>query len=238
MSARTKAKAVGELVKGDSIARWRAAQLIAQRWSPDVISAMGEHSKAWLRSADFAALAEGSGAPKKQWERLFTVAQFAMASQRLGASFVECGTYRGASALMLAAHCPANLYLFDSWQGLSEPEDTDGDYWLAGALDSDMDEAVARLDGFDRAVFLPGWIPERFEEVNEPVGLIHIDVDLYAPTRDSVGYFWDLLLPGGVVICDDYGFTTCPGARRAIDEFFEEVRPIIELPTGQCVVIK
>lgn len=101
-----------------------------------------------------------------------------------------------------------------------------------------MDEAVNRLDGFDRAVFLPGWIPERFGEVNEPVGLIHIDVDLYAPTRDSVAYFWDLLLPGGVVICDDCGFTTCPGARRAIDEFFEGIRPVMELPTGQCVVIK
>jgi hypothetical protein len=42
-----------------------------------------------------------------------------------------------------------------------------------------------------------------------------------------------------MMVCDDYGFDSCPGARRAMDDFFAE-RPecIIHLPTGQGLVLK
>jgi hypothetical protein len=42
-----------------------------------------------------------------------------------------------------------------------------------------------------------------------------------------------------MIICDDYGSALCPGARKAFDQFFEN-RPegIIELPTGQAIVVK
>ena len=43
---------------------------------------------------------------------------------------------------------------------------------------------------------------------------------------------------GGLMRFDDYGFATCPGARRAIDEFFaDKAEPIIDLPTGQAFVV-
>jgi hypothetical protein len=64
-------------------------------------------------------------------------------------------------------------------------------------------------------------------------------VDLYKPTLQSLEFFWPKLVAGGVVVCDDYGFTTCPGARRAMDEFFTERRAgIFELTTGQALAIK
>lgn len=71
MSALTKARGLGQLIKGDATARWRATQLLAQQWAPGVLMAMGEHSKAWMQSPSFAELAKHSGAPTKQWERLF-----------------------------------------------------------------------------------------------------------------------------------------------------------------------
>ncbi|TIX21118.1 MAG: methyltransferase, partial [Mesorhizobium sp.] len=69
--------------------------------------------------------------------------------------------------------------------------------------------------------------------------LVHIDVDLYEPTRDALAFFYDRVCANGMIICDDYGSGLCPGARKAFDQFFEN-RPegIIELPTGQAIVVK
>jgi hypothetical protein len=42
-----------------------------------------------------------------------------------------------------------------------------------------------------------------------------------------------------MLLCDDYGFETCPGAARAMDRFFtDKPEPIISLTTGQGLVIK
>ncbi|HEX3704868.1 MAG TPA: TylF/MycF/NovP-related O-methyltransferase, partial [Vicinamibacterales bacterium] len=61
---------------------------------------------------------------------------------------------------------------------------------------------------------------ERFEfGANWVRILLHIDVDLYEPTRDSIAFLYERMNPGGIVVCDDYGFMTCPGATKAIDEF-------------------
>lgn len=68
--------------------------------------------------------------------------------------------------------------------------------------------------------------------------LVHIDVDIYRPTLDALEFFWDRVTPGGMVVCDDYGFSTCPGATAAMDEFFDGRAPVMQLPTGQGLVIR
>ena len=41
------------------------------------------------------------------------------------------------------------------------------------------------------------------------------------------------------MIFDDYGFPSCPGARRAVDEFFLDKHEIpLILATGQAVVFR
>jgi hypothetical protein len=72
-----------------------------------------------------------------------------------------------------------------------------------------------------------------------PSPLLHVDVDLYKPTLQSLEFFWPRIAVGGVVVCDDYGFTTCPGARRAMDNFLRAGEPAsFELTTGQALAIK
>ena len=66
---------------------------------------------------------------------------------------------------------------------------------------------------------MKGWIPSRFDEVSHRrFAFVHIDVDLYEPTRDSIAFFYSRLSEGGILLIDDYGFSTCPGATRAVDE--------------------
>ncbi len=68
---------------------------------------------------------------------------------------------------------------------------------------------------------------------------VHVDVDLYQPTRDAIDFFYPRLLPGGILLFDDYGFMTCPGARRAVDEHRRSSSDaFIRLPTGQAFLTR
>ena len=79
------------------------------------------------------------------------------------------------------------------------------------------------LDEFDFIEIYNGWIPDRFKEVeNKKFQFVHLDVDLYEPTRDSLNFFYPKLVQGGVIVCDDYNFSTFPGAKKAWDNFFKD----------------
>lgn len=71
--------------------------------------------------------------------------------------------------------------------------------------------------------------------------LVHLDSDLYSPTRHAIEFFWPRLLPGAVMVLDDYGFTTCPGVKRAADEFVGTRPPGLQawyVHTGQYLITK
>ena len=52
---------------------------------------------------------------------------------------------------------------------------------------------------------------------------VHIDVDLYQPTLDSHEYFFERLHKGGIIVCDDYGYSQFPGASLAVDKFISSL---------------
>jgi hypothetical protein len=136
----------------------------------------------------------------------------------------ECGVFEGSSSWLIcsATHGSARTHhLFDSFEGLSTPQPEDGGHWTAGALAAGDDLVRRNLDPFAGSIVLhKGWIPDRFSDVADAnFAFVHVDVDLLQPTRDSVAFFYPRLSPGGILLCDDYGFTTCPGATSAVDEF-------------------
>jgi len=52
-------------------------------------------------------------------------------------------------------------------------------------------------------------------------------------------FYYNRLSRGGMILSDDYGFATCPSARKAVDDFFaDKPESIIELPTGQASILK
>jgi O-methyltransferase len=82
------------------------------------------------------------------------------------------------------------------------------------------------LGAFPRIEFFPGWIPGAFpDEPGARYRFVHLDVDVYQPTRDSLDYFYPRLVPGGMIVCDDYGW---PGARKAIEEFRARTGAVFE----------
>ena len=181
----------------------------------------------------------------RSFDRKFALKELAKIALKRPGDLAECGVFRGASAFLMAKAARAmgadkKIHLFDSFCGLSEPAGVDGDYWRQGALSCSQREVGENLAPFgDRFVFHPGWIPSRFADVaDRRFCLVHIDVDLFQPTWDSLEFFYPRMTAGGVIVCDDYGFQTCPGARKAVDEFFADKaeRPI-HLPTGQGMVL-
>jgi len=156
---------------------------------------------------------------------------------------VECGVYNGSSAYLMCQFARSQgrrVYLFDSCQGLSEPSTVDGSYWVKGAMSMAENEIHRNLEKFKCYTLLRGWIPERFSEVEDrQFCFVHIDVDLYQPTLDSLSFFYARMNPRGIMLFDDYGFRSCPGARRAIDEFLEnKPENVVLVPTGQAFVIR
>lgn len=243
MTFRTKVTALGAALRGDSQKRWAIAQRVARAIHPNAI--LTEHGKVWLDDEQFRA-------DYHRWypashlaalDRVWTLDQLAQQVAVVPGDLVECGVHEGPTAQFLAAHADRHgrlLHLFDSWEGLSTPTVEDGDYWRSGDLAASFDATKRNLAAWDSPRFYKGWIPDRFGEVaDRTFSLVHLDVDIYEPTRDSLDFFWPRLNPGGILVCDDYGFATCPGARRAVDEHMaHQPEPVIHLPTGQALVVK
>lgn len=204
---------------------------------------LGEHGKAWWRDDGFFdEIDQLTVGPDFSAERKFFLRELLKLVESLEGDTAEAGVYRGASSWFI---CRAREgrgsrhFAIDSFAGLSAPAEEDGSYWRSGDLRTHEEAAGRVLAGFD-ATIVKGWIPEAFSRVDtDKLVFAHIDVDLYEPTLASLDFFYPRLVPGGIVVCDDYGFTTCPGARRALDEYMSSrPEPVLESPTGQGFLIK
>ena len=230
-------------------AQYKRAKKIARRHGYEIYKA----HLIWFNDPDY--LAADALIKKKRIkgipsDRCYVLLDFARQVRRVPGGIAECGVRYGKSSLFiltgLGEDSTKQIAIFDSFAGLSEPGKEDenpneSNVWTSGELA--VPEGIVRenLRSFgDRITCYKGWIPERFHAVeSKNFAFVHIDVDLYQPTKDSVEFFYSRLTQGGVMICDDYGSSYCPGAKQAFDEFFvDKPEGVIALPTGQGVVIK
>lgn len=187
----------------------------------------------------------------------FFLAQYYLYSLGIEGERAECGVFLGASALIacraagmrIRSYSGAGLHLIDSFEGLAEP--TKEDYFEGykpedapsfgkSAYLAPMEHARRTLADFPGVTFHKGWIPAVFDELPACTwSFVHLDVDQYAPTHAGLVYFYPRLAPGGVILCDDYGSPTFPGARRAWHRYCDENDlPFVVLDTGQAVILK
>jgi O-methyltransferase len=188
--------------------------------------------------------------PNRALDRRFIVVQLAESVRGMEGSTAECGAFRGVGSALICRALDGTYgqedghFAFDAFEGLPEPVAADraesGQWWSEGDLKTDRGRVEKLLTPFPFARIEVGWIPERFPEVEDlKFRLVHVDVDLYEPTRDSIEFFFPRLVPGGVLLLDDHGVMSCPGARKAAVEYFAKSGdPIVELPSGQAIVWK
>ncbi len=176
-------------------------------------------------------------------DRKYTLDQLMKLVASVEGDTAECGAFRGASSYLICRRMAGSgkkHHVFDSFEGLSDPQPEDGAYWKGGDLSSSEIIIRDNLKDFDNVVYHKGWIPQKFYEVEDSkFSFVHLDVDLYQPTIDSLEFFYERMGSGGIILCDDYGFATCPGAKKAMDSFFaDKSEGIVRLPTGQGFVVK
>ena len=173
--------------------------------------------------------------------RLFLLYQFALQAADRPGEAAEVGVYRGGTARILARTLnKKTVHLFDTFSGMPAV-DAERDTHRPGDFADTSEESVrAYLASAGNAVLHPGFFPQTAAPLEKAsFCFVHIDVDIYQSVGDCCRFFYPRLSPGGVLLFDDYGTPTCPGAQQAVDEFFagKAERPLY-LPTGQCAVIK
>lgn len=168
---------------------------------------------------------------------------------------VECGCFLGHSTFMIARALERNgfkgeLHVFDSFEGLSEFREEDHgpvfptDEARANVrrhFKSDFERVEALLARFPFVKLYRGWIPDRFNDIPErPLSLLSIDVDLFDPILTSLENFYPRLVGGGSVFLDDYGSTSFPGARLAVDKYLAGTphTMLLRLPFGSALLLK
>ena len=183
-------------------------------------------------------------------DRCYILLSFARQSCRLPGCWIECGVYKGGTAMMLAKAmqnlaCNNTLHLFDTFQGLPQIDSTMDLHHKGDFADTAFEDVKTRIHSITEiskqsVVFHPGLIPETFSTASmDRISLAHVDVDLYQSVLDCCEFIYPRLVAGGILLFDDYGFPSCPGARAAVDQFFhgKPETPVV-LPTGQALIIK
>ena len=183
-------------------------------------------------------------------ERIYALIQAVRYISRNGiaGAVVECGVWKGGSmaaaarALMQMGDVSRELYLFDTYEGMSDPTESDIDYSGTHA------EEVMRIDPGYRCnapleivrevLYGTGYPKEKIHFVRgkvedtvpglapEQIALLRLDTDWYESTRHELVHLFPRLARAGVIIIDDYGHWR--GSRQACDEYFGENRiPIL-----------
>jgi O-methyltransferase len=175
--------------------------------------------------------------------RCFMIYQYAKQVGEIQGNVAEVGVYKGGTAKLLAkAFEPKGktIHLFDTFSGMP-PTDANKDIHKEGNFsDTSLESVKTYLHDCKNVCFYQGLFPITSKPIEDiTFSLVHIDVDIYKLVMDCCKFFYPRLTEGGIMIFDDYGFLSCPGAKMAIDEFFLD-KPEIQcyLPTGQCVVTK
>jgi O-methyltransferase len=180
-------------------------------------------------------------------ERVFALIQAVRYIHKRGipGSVVECGVWKGGSMAAVARvlleedDVSRDLYLFDTFQGMTDPTSNDVDYSGVSASqvligDPAFKCANAPLTDVKKLLYSTGYpsarihfIPGRVEDTipdSAPasIALLRLDTDWYESTKYELMHLFPRLATDGVIIIDDYGHWR--GSRLACDEYFEQNR--------------
>ncbi len=182
-------------------------------------------------------------------ERLFALCQAVryLSKHQIPGAMVECGVWRGGSMMAVIDTLldlqdeSRDLYLFDTFEGMSEPTEKDIDFrggiatkllknrpkkeedllWCYAPLDKVKDTISQFNYNPNKIHFVKGKVEETIPHfAPEKIALLRLDTDWYESTRHELIHLFPRMVQGGVIIIDDYGYWQ--GQRQAVDEYFQE----------------
>ena len=184
-----------------------------------------------------------------QW-RVYIVCWFANMVKDLDGDFVECGVNTGAYARAVIDYVNLNslnktFFLFDTYEGLADnlvsKEEIEAGigYYMGHHYKDVYPEVLETFAPFNTKI-IKGIVPDSLSDfTGNKVCFLSLDMNVVIPEIAAANFFWDKLVPGAVMILDDYGFPMHINQKLAFDSFAKERnQQILSLPTGQGVIIK
>lgn len=169
-------------------------------------------------------------------------------NNKIPGAFVECGVWRGGSAMLIAKMLSnrnitdKKIYLYDTFEGMTKPTEADKNYngtdaflllkqnvhdkeesvWCVAGL-SDVQKNM-RLINYPEGniIYIQGTVETTIPGTipAEGISLLRLDTDWYESTKHELIYLYPQLNENGILIIDDYGYWE--GCRKAVDEYFSE----------------
>lgn len=164
---------------------------------------------------------------------------------KINGDIVECGVWKGGSMLLAAKRMFQNncldkkFYLYDTYNGMSEPTANDIQYdgkdanellklnkkdennmmWCYAPIEHVKNLMKESNYPFDKFLFVKGKVEDTIPQtIPDKISLLRLDTDFYESTKHELEHLFPLLSPGGILIIDDYGHWQ--GARKAVDNYF------------------
>jgi len=172
-------------------------------------------------------------------------------ARQLPGDFVECGTNTGIYSLAVCDYVDFNstgksFWLFDTFAGHPEEQMNPQERRMTEdsaaplAYTDCYEIARANFAPFPKAHLVRGKVPDTLGTVAiDKVGYLSIDMNLEYPERAALEHFWPKLVPGAVVVLDDYGWLQHRSQKDSHDAFAAAHGvEIFALPTGQGLLLK
>ena len=171
---------------------------------------------------------------------LYKATQYIVESNIPG-DMVECGVWKGGSSMLCALTLKAleemqrNIYMYDTYSGMTQPTEKDIDFKGAKAIDKwkDFNKWCAiPLEKVRETMYSTGYPTKHIQFIKgkvedtipgimpEKIALLRLDTDWYESTYHGLLHLYPRLSPGGILIIDDYGHFK--GAREAVDKYITE----------------
>jgi len=182
-------------------------------------------------------------------ERLVTLSRSIefLIENNIEGDIVECGVWRGGSMMLVAnkllelKSIDKKIYLFDTFEGMSEPGDKDvawdkisaeeklynaekygeRNVWCYSTLEEVKNNLNKTAYPENEILYVQGKVEDTLPHsaINK-ISLLRLDTDWYESTKHELECLYDKLEVGGILIIDDYGHWE--GAKKAVDEFIQK----------------
>src|SRR5262249_44651454 len=187
--------------------------------------------------------------------RLHALAWAAQHALSLDSDFLECGVFKGDRASLLAkvtdfGRQRKTFYLYDSFAGFSPDyssaddfPDSPGFFDFAHKLFSEpglFEEVTRRFSAYPNVRIVRGVLPDVLAETApDKISFMHMDLNSPRASVACLEVLFDRMIPGGMIIFDDYGWYAYRREKELADVFMAaRGYQILELPTGQGLLLK
>ncbi|WP_421999485.1 TylF/MycF/NovP-related O-methyltransferase [Reyranella sp.] len=161
---------------------------------------------------------------------------------------LEVGVWRGGTGCLMARRSQLDgnggkVHLCDTFEGVVKAGSRDSSYVGGEHADTSLEEvqSLARRMELPNVLVHKGMFPDdtAHEIGSNRLRLCHIDVDVYESASQTFAWAWPRLVVGGVIVLDDYGFYSCSGVTRFVNQMIgQSDRVVIYNISGHAIVVK